>query len=410
MTQDKGQNQVVIDWLINGHPERVFVTTPDSALTYQELSAALANRRGSDLAAVVPRRDIASVVEIFAGVASGPVRISSREGSLGDVVPQDVMTILSTSGTTGKSKLVPLTIANWRAAVVASAQHLGHDEDDTWLIAMPLHHVGGLSVLFRSAFVGGGVHLLPRFDALSFADALSGDVTMASVVPTMLRRILDQDTRRYAGLKAVLVGGGPIPAGLLEEAADRGLPVLPTYGMTETCAQVATLKPGSAVEYKADLLPGVEAMIDPTGRIALRGGQVFDGYLGSPSRSTDEWFVTGDFGAFEDGALRILGRADDVIVTGGENVDPSVIESAVEGHPDVDGVMVVGVASEEWGNEIVCIYQGTAERSELADWSSDRLESFEIPKRWVRVESIPRTALGKPDRNRGREIATNQSG
>jgi O-succinylbenzoic acid--CoA ligase len=359
---------------------------------------------------VLPGRDIAGVVKIFQGVASGPLQISDRMGWSGYSVADEVMTILSTSGTTGQPKLVPLSIDNWRAAVVASAHHLGHNEDDTWLIAMPLHHVGGLSVLFRSAFVGGGVHLLPRFDALSFADALSGDVTMASVVPTMLRRILDLDTRRYAGLKAVLVGGGPIPEGLLEDAADRGLPVLPTYGMTETCAQVATLKPESALQYKADLLPGVEAIIDPSGRIALRGAQVFDGYVGGPSRGTDEWFLTGDFGVLEGGALRILGRADDVIVTGGKNVDPSLVEEVVARVPGVVGVMVVGVASEEWGNEVVCLYQGSARPSMLDDWARETLEPHQIPKRWVCVDLIPVTDVGKPDRNRGREIVSDQAG
>lgn len=406
MMQDKGQNQVVIDWLISAKADGVFVSTPDSTISYDKLAAALSEERGSELTSVVPRGDIASVVEIFTGVASGPLRISDGRGWFGYVVPESVMTILSTSGTTGRPKLVPLSVGNWKAAVEASAAHLDHDAGDTWLMAMPLHHVGGLSVLFRSAYVGGGVRMLPRFEASSFADSLSGEVTMASVVPTMLRRILDHDRRKYQGLKAVLVGGGPIPPGLLEEAADRGLPVLPTYGMTETCAQIATLRPGSPLEYKADLLPGVAAMIDSSGRIALRGAQIFDGYLGAPPRHPDDWFVTGDLGEIRaDGSLRVLGRADDVIVTGGENLDPVLVEKVVVQHPDVVGAMVVGVPSEEWGNEVVCLYQGTADPSLLDDWARERLDSLQVPKRWLKVGSIPATALGKPDRNRGRELA-----
>ncbi len=406
MMQDKGQNQVVIDWLINGKADRVFVATPDSAISYGEMGGQLPERRGFELTSVAPGRDIAGVMEIFAGIGSGPLRISDGPGWVGHTVSEEVMTILSTSGTTGEPKLVPLTIDNWRAAVVASAQHLGHTEDDVWLIAMPLHHVGGLSVLFRSAHVGGGVHLLPRFEASSFADSLSGEVTIASVVPTMLRRILDHDRRKYQGLKAVLVGGGPIPPGLLEEAADRGLPVLPTYGMTETCAQVATLRPGSRLEYRADLLPGVEAMIDPSGRIALRGDQIFNGYLGEPRRRPGDWFVTGDLGEMVgDRSLRILGRGDDVIVTGGENVDPALVEKMVGLHPDVVDAMVVGVPSREWGNEVVCLYQGTADPSILDDWARERLDPFQVPKRWLKLDSIPTTAMGKPDRNRGRDLA-----
>ncbi len=406
MMQDKGQNQVVIDWLINGRADRVFITTPDSAISYSELAGRLPARRGHELSSVSPDRDITGVFKIFEGVGRGPLRISSGRGSLNYVVPEEVMTILSTSGTTGEPKLVPLTVENWRAAVVASAHHLGHDENDTWLIAMPLHHVGGLSVLFRSAYVGGGVCMLPRFEAASFADSLSGDVTMASVVPTMLRRILDLDRRKYQGLKAVLVGGGPIPPGLLEEAADRGLPVLPTYGMTETCAQVATLKPGATLEYRADLLPDVEARIEADGRIALRGPQVFNGYLGARPRAPGEWFVTGDVGELlGDGSLRILGRADDVIVTGGENVDPELVEVVVVSHPAVIDAMVVGVPSGEWGNEVVCLYQGTVDPSILDEWARAGLDPFQVPKRWLKVDSIPVTAMGKPDRSRGRDLA-----
>jgi o-succinylbenzoate---CoA ligase len=407
MSQDKGQNQFVIDWLINGDPDRVFVSTPSGHLTYRDLTGLLPSRPSGELTSLVPGADLDSVAGIFRGVVAGPLRISVGEGWLGYAVRQGVMTLLSTSGTTGRPKLVPLSVGNWRAAVVASAIHLGHRPEDTWLMAMPLHHVGGLSVLFRSAHVGGAVRMLPRFDAGSFAAELESGVTIASVVPTMLRRVLDHDDRIYAGLKAVLVGGGPIPAGLLEEAQARGIPALPTYGMTETCAQVATLRPGAPLDYKAHLLPGVEARIEANGRIALRGDQVFSGYLGEDQRSPGDWFVTGDRGELDvDGAVRILGRADDVIVTGGENVDPAGVEVEMINCPGVDEVMVVGVPSEEWGREVVCLYTGAATGPALAEWAKARLKPFQVPKQWIEVGSIPVGPLGKPDRHSGVELAS----
>jgi O-succinylbenzoic acid--CoA ligase len=317
------------------------------------------------------------------------------------------MTLLFTSGTTGTPKAVPLTAGNWEAAVSASAAHLGHTADDEWLTAMPLHHVGGLSVLFRSAYVGGRVRILPGFDSAEFADALTDGVTFASVVPTMLRRLLDIDDRSYRGLKAVLVGGGPIPPGLLEEARGRGIAALPTYGMTETCAQVATLKPGSDLAYRVDPLPSVEVQIEPDGRIALRGPQVFAGYLGEEQRAPDDWFITGDLGRLhDDGSLQVLGRADDVIVTGGENVDPSAAEAVLSGLEGVDGVMVVGVPSEEWGNEVVCLFTGNVSETDLDRWARDHLEPHQVPKRWLEVEAIPTTPLGKPDRSAGGSMAS----
>lgn len=406
MTEDKGQNLLVNDWLVNGAQNDTFLTTPEGSVTYRHVFDAMDVSMTGRTTVLSPKPDIGSVLAIFAAISDGPLTLNPRQGWIDTEIPEEVMTLLFTSGTTGTPKAVPLTAANWEAAVSASAAHLGHTAEDEWLIAMPLHHVGGLSVLFRSAYVGGRVAMIPRFDAAEFAGALSDGVTFASVVPTMLSRVLDLDERSYRGLKAVLVGGGPIPPGLLEEAWARGIPALPTYGMTETCAQVATLKPGSNLAYRVDPLPGVEVQIEPDGRIALRGPQVFAGYLGEEQRDPDDWFITGDLGRLhDDGSLQVLGRADDVIVTGGENVDPSEVETVMSQMEGVDGVMVVGAPSEKWGSEVVCLYAGKASEAELERWARDRLEPPQVPKRWLQVEAIPNTPLGKPDRSAGREFA-----
>jgi O-succinylbenzoic acid--CoA ligase len=406
MTEDTGQNPLVNDWLVNGSQDDTFLTASGGTVTYAELFDAMDISVTGRTTVLSPEPDIDSILAIFAAISDGPLILNPRDGWIDTEVPASVMTLLHTSGTTGTPKAVPLTTANWQAAVSASAAHLGHTADDEWLSAMPLHHVGGLSVLFRSAYVGGRVTVLPRFDASEFADALAGGVTFASVVPTMLRRVLEVDKGTYSGLKAVLVGGGPIPPGLLEEAWVRGIPALPTYGMTETCAQAATLKPGSPLAYRVHPLPGVEIRIEPDGRIALRGPQVFGGYLGEDQRAGDDWFVTGDVGRLhDDGSLQILGRADDLIVTGGENVDPAAVEAVLLELKGVDGVMVVGIPSEEWGNEVVCLVVGTVAEADLDRWSRDHLEAHQVPKRWLKVDVLPTTTLGKPDRSAGRSMA-----
>lgn len=306
--------------------------------------------------------------------------------------------VVFTSGTTGGPKGVRLTMSNLEAASRASVSHLGHGATDTWLAAMPLYHVGGISVLVRSAFAGGSILLHDGFESSRFAAALRGRVTVASVVPTMLLRLLEEDPGPYHGLRAVLVGGGPIPAGLLERAAEAGLPLLPTYGMTETFGQAATLRPGASLGRSAHPLPGVDIEIGEGNRIMVRGDQVSSGYLGEPDRQSP-WLVTGDLGEIdEDGALRVLGRADAVIVSGGENVDPAEVESRIAEHPGVDEAVVVGLADEEWGEALACLYTGPAQPDELRAWLRERLPGYKVPKRWRAVGGVPRTPLGKPDR------------
>jgi o-succinylbenzoate---CoA ligase len=382
----------VIEWLRRVDPERRFLRVGKETWSYGQAVASVEVRLCDAPRIIQPSLTPESVFDVIAGIAGGGATLVGP-GSETDQ-PGDADLVVFTSGSMGAPKGVRLSISNLTAAAVASQQHLGHGPDDDWLLAMPLHHVGGLSIVVRQAYTGGAVTMLPHFEASSFATAMKSGVTMVSVVPTMLHRLLEHAP--FRGLKAVLVGGGPIPPGLLEEAAERGLPVLPTYGMTETFGQVATLHPEAPLDYRAHPLPGVEIRIGPDGRIAVKGPQVSPGYLGEPDRS-DPWFVTGDFGEMDDeGALRVLGRADSVIVTGGENVSPERVEAVVRGHPGVIEAVVVGVPDPEWGEMVVCVYQGDA--NDLSDWVSRSLPGFMAPKRWVRVGVIPLTSIGKPDR------------
>lgn len=380
----------MLEWLERAESGRVFLDDGSRRLTYGDAAAEV-----RDLKPIVrslrPELTIESILEILAmatlrtAILLGPDQ-REPDSSAGE----NPGFLVFTSGTTGAAKPVQLSWDNWEAAGRASAAHLGHHADDSWLLAMPLHHVGGLGIVLRSAFVGGTVRLLRRFEPGGYGATLR-QVTMASVVPTMLRKVLEADPGPYPGLRAVLVGGGPAPEGMLEDAAAVGIPVLPTYGMTETCGQVATLMPGAPLDRKAHPLPGVEMRITD-GRIDVRGGMVSADVV-----DDDGWFQTGDLGEIDgDGAIRVLGRADDMIITGGENVSPAIVEAALLRIDGVESALVVGLPSVRWGNEVVAVYTGSAAPETL---KSADLPAFALPKRLMRVDALPRTPLGKPDRS-----------
>ena len=389
----------MLDWLRRHDPARVFIETPDDTLTFGEIADAVMDRPVDGIEVVRPGLDIQSVIDLLAVMSKGSAVVTGTVETAA-IDTSDAASVLFTSGTSGRPKGVRLTIDNWEAAASASMQHLGHGPADTWLLALPLHHVAGLSILVRSAYAGGAVRMLPGFDPVAFATHLRRGVSVVSMVPTMMSRVLDVDPGPYDGLKAVLLGGGPIPDRVLDRAGAAGLPVLPTYGLTETAGQVATLRPGAPIENKAHPLPGVDIRIDPDDRIAVRGPMLSPGYVGEPDRGAEDWLVTGDLGTIDDdGALRVTGRADTIIVSGGENIDPAVVEAALLRVEGVQEALVAGLTSEEWGMEAVCLYVGQANPARVETALRQILPGFMIPKRWRQVAGLPMTPLGKPDRD-----------
>src|SRR4051794_20718331 len=247
----------------------------------------------------------------------------------GEVDDSDPWVILHTSGTTSAPKAVALTYGNFRASAAAAQANLPLGPDDRWLCVMPLFHVGGLSILTRTAFYGASAIVHERFDVDAVRESLeSGEATVVSLVATMLRRLRDAGLERAPSLRAALVGGGPVPRDLLEWGAEIGLPLRQTYGMTETCSQIATAAASSSV---ARPLPGVDVSIGGGGEILVRGRMVSRGALGD-----DGWLHTGGRGRLdEDGFLHVDGRIKDTIVTGGENVAAAEVEDALVSHPAV---------------------------------------------------------------------------
>jgi O-succinylbenzoic acid--CoA ligase len=307
-----------------------------------------------------------------------------------DFDPEAVHTVIHTSGTTGVPKAVELTFANHLASVLASADGLGVDPGDRWLCPLPLHHVGGLNVLIRSVVNRTTVVLHPRFDVQRVkAELETGGLTLASLVPTMLARLRAAGLRRTPGLRAIALGGGPIPPDLLEWAREAGIPVVPVYGMTETCSQVVAGSPGRP-------LRGVEIEIAPDGEILVRGPMVARGALGP-----DGWLHTGDLGRLdEDGRLHVLGRLKELIITGGENVAPLEVEQVLLAHPAVVDAGVAGLPDAEWGEAVTGFVVLREPADDLDAWCRERLDSFKVPKAIHVVPELPRNPAGKLMRER----------
>ncbi len=304
----------------------------------------------------------------------------------------DVATIMHTSGTTSAPKPVELTFGNWHASALGSAVMLGLDLDERWLCVMPLAHVGGLGVLLRSAVYATTVVLHERFDTAAVLEDLMAPgrrITLVSLVPTMLARLLDAGLERPPTLRWALLGGGPIAPSLLERAAAAGVPVAPTYGMTEACSQIATL---------GFPLPGVEVVTADDGEISVRGPIVAPGAL-DPSG----WLRTGDLGRIDDGRLVIVGRRADTIVSGGENVAPAEVEAVLLEHTAVVDAGVFARADPEWGEAVVArvVVRDGAEVSpeQLRAFCAGRLAGFKVPKEIVFAPELPRTPSGKLLRN-----------
>ncbi len=306
----------------------------------------------------------------------------------GDLPYPDVATVMFTSGTTSAPKPVYLTLENWEANAIGSALALGLDLDERWLCTMPLAHVGGLSILLRSTLYATTVVLHERFQtAAVLAELMDPErrITLVSVVPTMLERLLDAGLHNPPTLRWALLGGGPIPPALLRRAQDAGVPVAPTYGMTETCSQIATF----GVPLHGAQLRVVQQEIQVRGPMVARS-----------ALSADGWLHTGDLGELDGGGrLRIIGRASDTIVSGGENIAPAQVEAALLEHPAVADAGVFGRPDPEWGERVVAfvvLRPGlSVEPADLHQFLVPRLARFKIPKEIGFLDELPRTESGK---------------
>jgi O-succinylbenzoic acid--CoA ligase len=310
--------------------------------------------------------------------------------------------VLYTSGTAGEARGVRLTLANHVASALGCQRQLGSGEGDRWLVLLTPHHVGGLAMFLRAAVCNQQLVTLARFDEAAALEAIASDrPTLLSVVPTMLTRLLDAGgAEALRGVRAILVGGAPASADQVRAWAELGLPVCPTYGLTETCSQVAMVPPGRAAE-----LAGTAGIVCPQatieiedGEIVVSGPSVSPGYVSPHVTPAPEAgrFRTGDLGRLDDGVLTVLGRRDDTIITGGENVRPEEVEAVLRAHPAVADAAVAGRPDQTWGEVVAAwvVGDGLAEAA-LDAWCRERLPAFKVPRRWSFVERLPYSAGGK---------------
>jgi O-succinylbenzoic acid--CoA ligase len=407
-------------WLSRGaadHPERPCLVQGIDELTYRDVLERVDTRVNEmrkliqewEIVPIPVRIDVDSVIEILAVQRAGgvPFPYIGRVPALPVRDAPDGAVCIETSGSSGNRKIVPLTYGNLRASVHASRNRLGNSSSDRWLVCLPLNHVGGLTIVWRT-FEAGGTALVAPFDA-SGATIEHLRPTVASMVPTMVQRLLSNNPEALASIALVLVGGAALDRSVWDRCIRAGIHLVPTYGLTEAGSQVATAdqdERGVPLGRAATPLDGMEVAIvgpdhepvgtDRLGLISIDGPAVFDGYLGEEPRRG--WFTTSDMGRLDaDGNLHVEGRADDVIVSGGENVSLGRVAGAISGIDGIDDVCVVGIDGGEWGTVGGAMVVSRHALKLFDTMVEEALEVHERPKRWLVRDTIPRLANGKHD-------------
>lgn len=309
-------------------------------------------------------------------------------------VERGTAAVVATSGSTGHPKGAVLSWDALSSAAAASTARLGATSADRWLAILPLHHIAGLGVVIRSRAAGVAPVIHDRFDVATVA--AERDCTMVSMVPTMLRRVLDARAD-VSHLRCVVLGGAPAGRTLMDEAARAGLRVVNAYGSTETS--------GGCV-YDGVPLDGVEAALADDGRIRIAGPLLFSGYRLRDDLTQavldDGWYSTEDLGRIDDsGRLQVLGRADDVIITGGEKVRAAWLAELLETHPGVAEAAVAGQPDDQWGERVVAFVVACGEApslGELRDFVRQTAPAYAAPRDVVVVDALPRLPSGKVDR------------
>lgn len=351
-------------------------------------------------------------------------RISFTELSQGDEAEFDVernwspdhtITIMYTSGTTGFPKGVRQTAENHTSSALSSVLNLGLDENDCWLCTMPLFHISGFSILVRSVLYGMEVRLYEKFEVEAVTrEIVEGTISRMSVVSVMLSQIIAELEKNHqvahSNFKTMLAGGGSVPVDYLQRAIARKLPILQTYGMTETSSQTATLSASDALRkigsagkplfFNEIKIKDAEHP-NEHGEIYIKGPHVTPGYIGrfqANSALENGWLPTGDIGYLDEEAyLYIVDRRTDLIISGGENIYPAEIENILAGHPKIREVGVCGKDHTKWGQTPVAfiVLASPVSEEELFAFCTERLAKYKVPTEFVFVDALPRNASNK---------------
>ncbi len=325
--------------------------------------------------------------------------------------------ILFTSGTVSKPRGVTLTFKNLITSAKNISQQFNFTKNDKFLASLPFFHIGGFSIIIR-ALLNGGKIIIPS--SLNTKEILTSvnkfNPTVISVVPTVLKRMLDNKTEPNPELKIVFVGGGPSHTGLIKTAFEQNIPVVKVYGSTETASMIAY----RSIEKKEDIYAGAIPVgntvffiendkkeklgKNEVGEIVIKGDTIADGYFNKENTNAEKFragkYYTSDLGYIDDkNELHIVGRKDDIIISGGENINPYKIENALLTHPGITEAAVIGIDDNEWGQKAIAVIvkAGSFElnKSGLKKYLKTRVANFEIPKEFVFINSLPKNELGK---------------
>lgn len=341
----------------------------------------------------------------------------------------DFHSMIYTSGTTGNPKGVMLTYANHWWSAIGSSLNLGLHENDRWLMALPLFHVSGLSILIRSIIYGISIVVHKKFDPVKVNQSIRENaITMMSAVSTMLSDMLDHDHGEGFPdyFRCMLLGGGPAPKPLLEKCVERNIPVYQTYGMTETASQIVTLSSEYMLEKLGSagkpLFPAQLKIVDDErelennepGEIIVKGPNVSTGYYSHATGTITEiqkggWLYTGDIGYIDkEGFLYILDRRSDLIISGGENIYPAEIEAVLLSHKAVRDAGVIGKDHKKWGKvPIACIQlypDYVVSKEDILFHCKQRLAQYKVPVEVHFLPELPRNAAKKLLRRKLKEI------
>lgn len=334
-----------------------------------------------------------------------------------------VASIMYTSGTTGKPKGVLQTFGNHFYSAVSSALNLGLSSADKWLCVAPIFHISGFSIIMRGLIYGMTVRLVEKFSAEEIERILANEtVTIMSVVPFMLKKLIQQqnktNTHYNSAFRCMLLGGGTIDRETLEICLQRSIPVVQCYGMTETCSQIVALRSADALLKLGSVgqpLFSTQLKLSKDGEILLKTPALTPGYLNLPdklpSKMIDGWYRTGDIGHLDkEGYLYIDGRADEMLISGGENIFPQEVEQVYQRYPQINEVAVVGQNDSVWGQVPVAFVVSDRRLSptKLMNYGYEHLARYKVPQHYIFVSELPKNASGKIRRFMLREKLNNE--
>ncbi len=355
----------------------------------------------SDGEAIAPISITAPDAEVQEKIAQlRPTHIVDQHGrhsfAGGVGVPVDTAAVIATSGTTGAPKLVELTRSGMTEMALGYTSAIQADAGDTWLACMPLFHVASLAIIARAFVCELPFVVHDNFDLDRVGNSAEAEgVTMISLVPTALSRLLDAGAR-LDEFRCLIIGGAALAPALRTRAEAAGARLFDAYGLSETWGGCIT----NGIANN-----GVEMRLGDLNEIELRGAPVMRGYrfddeATAQTKSSDGWFSTGDVGELNDGRLRVVDRLKDIVITGGVNVSPTEIENVLQRHPSIRDVCVIGVPDNEWGERVVAVVVPVSDSDALSldalrDFAADRLSAAKLPKELRIIAEIPRSASGK---------------